>query len=79
MIAFLLTSWWLYVPIIIVLVLLTRRNNQKIASIMQAHDPQSVQTKSKRKASRAPKKQSAQLKKVSGKLGLTGAAKHLRR
>ena len=81
MIRFLLTSWWLYIPIIGVLVFLTRRNNQKIKQI-KAHQADTQQhsihppqpTAAGSVASHHKRSKSA---KTAGKLGLTGAIKYI--
>jgi hypothetical protein len=76
-IKFLLTSWWLYIPIIGILLYLTRRNNQKIKEIKilreQHHQP-NVQAA----ASLHPQK-FTRIRRAAGKLGLSGAINHLRR
>lgn len=74
MIRFLLTSWWFYIPIIAVLIFLTRRNNQKIKEI-KASRTDSVDNAA---PAHKPKKQSARVKKAANKLGLSGAASHIR-
>lgn len=38
MISFLLTSWWLYIPIAFILVFFTYRNNQKIKNIKKERE-----------------------------------------
>ena len=78
MLASLLTSWWFYIPIIAVLVFLTRRNNQKILQIKATQNQHTDTVKSTPKPKK-PRKQSAKLTKLTGKLGLQGASKHLRR
>jgi len=74
MLRFLLTSWWFYIPVVGLLLYLTRRNNQKIQRI-QTDQPQAEPRVKKTRTHT----QSAKLAKVSGKLGLKGASSHIRR
>ncbi|MFO0970757.1 MAG: hypothetical protein U0520_00185 [Candidatus Saccharimonadales bacterium] len=74
MLKFLLTSWWLYIPIIGVLLYLTRRNNQKIKAIKAQRTERGGHSFHKQASVK-----STRIKKAAGKLGLSGAASHLHR
>jgi|GEM_PF-6633967 len=78
MLTFLLTSWWFYIPIIGVLLFLTRRNNQKIKQI-KTTDKMKTQSEDSLSRKKKPRKQSAKITKVTNKLGLKGASGHIRR
>lgn len=81
MLRFILTSWWFYVPIIAVLFYLTRRNNKKIEEIKAKRTQENIHdsTISKQSSPKPKHVNSAKVKKVAGKLGLSGASSHLRR
>ena len=85
MISFLLTNWWIYIPIIVILLFLTHRNKQKINQIKSLHD-QSPQNAHNPIPENPPgyshtsaTASSARLTRLAGRLGLKGAVTHIRR
>lgn len=72
MIEFILTNWWIYIPIILVLLFLIAKNNQKIKyaqqqKVLQETDPLKKQQKLK-ELKRSPSK----LDKLTSKIGIKG-------
>lgn len=72
MIEFLLTNWWIYVPIIIVLLFLIMRNNQKIQYIKQQRALQETDPETRQRKLEALKRKPTRLDKASSRLGVRG-------
>ena len=72
MIKFLLTAWWIYIPIILILLFLTARNNQKIKYIKQEKALRASNLHEQKKKLVEFKQNPSVLDKLTAKLGLKG-------
>jgi hypothetical protein len=72
MIEFLLTNWWIYIPIILVLVFLTVRNNQKVKYIKQERALRELDPVARQQKIAELKKNPSKLDTFASKFGLKG-------
>jgi hypothetical protein len=77
MIRFILTSWWLYIPLAGILLFLTFRNNQKIKGIKLDRELRSLSPAEREKRLHEIRTQPKKLKSVSSKYGLSGILGHI--
>lgn len=72
MISFLLTNWWIYIPIIFLLLFLTARNNQRIKYIKQTRSLQGLTPEERQKKLDEIKNNPSGFDKLTAKVGLKG-------
>lgn len=79
MIRFLLTNWWIYVPIIAVLLFLTARNNRQIKQVKLQRELESLDPETRQKRIEELKRQSRNRKRsgLAAKYGLSGVLNHI--
>lgn len=77
MITFLLTNWWIYVPIVVTLLFLTFRNNQKIKGIKLDHELRSLNPEARAKKLEELRSQTNKLERTASKYGLRGILSHI--
>jgi len=77
MFEFLLTSWWIYVPIVAILVFLTFRNNQKIKRIKLERELQSLDPEERINKVQEFKRKQSKFDKTLSKYGVRGALDHI--
>lgn len=72
MIEFLLTNWWIYVPIVAVLLFLTFRNNQKIKRIKLERELRSLDSVARQHRLNQLRRRPNKIDSVASKYGLRG-------
>ncbi len=77
MIEFLLTSWWIYVPIVGVLLFLTHRNNQKIKHIKRERELRSLSPEQQAEKLQAFRRKQSRLDRLLSKYGVRGILAHV--
>ena len=77
MISFLLTSWWLYIPIVLLLVFLTYRNNQKIKRIKKERELRQLSPDDRQRRLDELKRKSTAFDSTIAKYGLRGILSHI--
>jgi hypothetical protein len=77
MISFLLTNWWIYVPIVAFLVFLTYRNNQKIKNIKKERELRKLTPEERQKRLKELKRKSTAFDSTIEKYGLRGVLSHI--
>ena len=77
MISFLLTNWLLYVPIVLLLVFLMYRNNQKIKNIKKERELRKLTPEERQKRLKELKRKSTVFDSIIEKYGLRGILSHI--
>lgn len=77
MISFLLTSWWLYIPIVLILIFLTHRNNQKIKRIKTERELRQLAPEERQRRLDELKRKSTIFDSIIAKFGLRGILSHI--
>lgn len=77
MIEFLLTSWWIYVPIVLILGFLTIRNNKKIKHIKRMHEINSLPPEERQRKLLEFRNTQNKFDKLLAKYGLKDAFDHI--
>ena len=78
MIKFLLTNWWIYIPIIAVLGFLTFRNNQKIKYIKRDKEIRALPPEERQRALQAElRRKPSKFESFTSKYGLRGILSHI--
>lgn len=72
MIKFFLTNWWIYIPIILVLAVLTAKNNQKVRYLKQERALRETDPNKRREKLAELKKNQSTFDKLTSKIGLKG-------
>lgn len=77
MIEFLLTSWWIYIPIVAILLFLTFRNNQKIKNITLERELRGLDPEARQKKLEEIRRQPKKTDSIASKYGLRGILNHV--
>lgn len=77
MIEFLLTSWWIYVPIVTVLLFFTFRNNQKIKHIKLKRELRSLSPEEQAIRLQELRRKQSKFDKQLSKYGVRGILDHI--
>lgn len=77
MIEFILTSWWIYLPVAVVLLFLTYRNNQKIKRIKRDRELQALPPDERQMRVQQLKRKSSVLDRILSKYGVRGIFDHI--
>lgn len=77
MISFLLTNWWIYIPIVGVLLFFTVRNNQKIKNIKLERELRGLDLAARAQRLAELRRQPKKIDSVASKYGLRGILSHI--
>ncbi len=77
MIEFILTSWWIYLPVAVVLLFLTYRNNQKIKRIKRDRELQALPPDERQMRVQQLKRKSSVFDRILSKYGVRGIFDHI--
>lgn len=77
MIVFLLTNWWIYIPIILMLLFLIMRNNQKIQYIKRGRAIREADPIRRQQMLEDLKRKPSKFDKTASRYGLKGITTHI--